>query len=274
VPGRAALCLAVAASAGGTAAHAGGVAGSGATSPVDVGAFEPPAAFPELPADAAATPGSFAGGPFVFHWPLDRIVITSHFGKRPKPFKKRGKVRGFHGALDLDGDLGEEVHAAGPGRVAHAGWFYGYGNLVVLNHDGGFQTLYGHLSEVHVFIGELVRAGATLGLVGSTGTSTGTHLHFAVAYKGKPIDPAKLIGTWSSDYVDRGDDDDEAETPAPAAAAKGKTATKRDARAPAAKGKPTVRPKAVPAAGAATTTATRILPAPTPAAAGAKAKAP
>jgi len=187
--------------------------------------FVPPPPFPDLGLAPGAPPASeVTAGSFVFRWPLDRIVITSHFGGRKKPLrKKKSRAHGFHGGLDLDGDLGEIIHAAGPGRVAHAGWFFGYGNLVVVNHADGFQTLYGHMSEVHVFVGEMVRAGATLGLVGSTGTSTGTHLHFGAYYKGKLVDPEPLIGTSSAAFVagsvaDEEGAPDEPAAPAPAPA--------------------------------------------------------
>jgi len=103
-----------------------------------------------------------------------------------------------HPGFDLAARAGTEVAAAARGTVVHAGPAGTYGNLVTLRHDNGFETRYAHLSSVDVKIGDLVEAGTELGKVGSTGYSTGPHLHFEVRHDGKAIDPAPLLPLNSS----------------------------------------------------------------------------
>jgi murein DD-endopeptidase MepM/ murein hydrolase activator NlpD len=98
-----------------------------------------------------------------------------------------------HPGFDLAAASGTEVAAAARGTVVHAGPAGTYGNLVTLRHDNGFETRYAHLSEVDVKVGDVVEAGADLGKVGTTGYSTGPHLHFEVRHDGQPIDPAPLL---------------------------------------------------------------------------------
>jgi murein DD-endopeptidase MepM/ murein hydrolase activator NlpD len=98
-----------------------------------------------------------------------------------------------HPGFDLAATTGTEVAAAARGTVVHAGPAGTYGNLVTVRHDNGFETRYAHLSEVGVKVGDLVEAGAELGKVGTTGYSTGPHLHFEVRRDGQPIDPAPLL---------------------------------------------------------------------------------
>jgi len=85
------------------------------------------------------------------------------------------------------------VGAAAAGRVIFAGAYGGYGNAVIIDHSGGMSTLYAHLSSITVTYGEIVSAGQTIGLVGSTGLSTGPHLHFEVRIDGKPVDPVPYL---------------------------------------------------------------------------------
>jgi murein DD-endopeptidase MepM/ murein hydrolase activator NlpD len=103
-----------------------------------------------------------------------------------------------HLGFDLAAKAGTEVAAAARGTVVHAGPAGTYGYLVTLRHDNGFETRYAHLSSVDVKVGDLVEAGADLGKVGSTGYSTGPHLHFEIRHDGKPIDPAPLLPLNSS----------------------------------------------------------------------------
>jgi murein DD-endopeptidase MepM/ murein hydrolase activator NlpD len=98
-----------------------------------------------------------------------------------------------HPGFDLAAASGTEVAAAAAGTVVHAGPAGTYGNLVTLRHDDGFETRYAHLSEVGVKVGDVVQAGAGLGKVGTTGYSTGPHLHFEVRHDGVAIDPAPLL---------------------------------------------------------------------------------
>jgi murein DD-endopeptidase MepM/ murein hydrolase activator NlpD len=112
---------------------------------------------------------------------------TSGYGLRADP------VHGTmikHGGFDLAASAGTPVAAAAPGTVVHAGPAGTYGNLVTLRHDNGFETRYAHLSAVDVKVGDVVEAGQGVGKVGSTGHSTGPHLHFEVRHEGKTIDPA------------------------------------------------------------------------------------
>jgi murein DD-endopeptidase MepM/ murein hydrolase activator NlpD len=78
--------------------------------------------------------------------------------------------------------------------VKQAGWWYGFGKSVLIEHPGGFQTRYAHLSEVMVHAGQQVRAGAPIGLVGNTGHSTGPHLHFGMERRGRTVDPRRYVG--------------------------------------------------------------------------------
>jgi murein DD-endopeptidase MepM/ murein hydrolase activator NlpD len=103
-----------------------------------------------------------------------------------------------HPGVDLAARAGTEVAAAASGTVVHAGPAGTYGNLVTLRHDNGFETRYAHLSSVDVKVGDLVEEGTELGKVGTTGYSTGPHLHFEVRHDGKAIDPAPLLPLNSS----------------------------------------------------------------------------
>jgi murein DD-endopeptidase MepM/ murein hydrolase activator NlpD len=122
--------------------------------------------------------------------PIKRGWISSYFGMRTDPFTGR---REHHKGIDLAGKAGSEVSAVGAGVVTWAGSRYGYGNLVEVNHGNGYVTRYGHNQTVLVTVGETVRKGQTLSLMGSTGRSTGPHVHFEVIYKGKTVDPKKYI---------------------------------------------------------------------------------
>jgi murein DD-endopeptidase MepM/ murein hydrolase activator NlpD len=95
--------------------------------------------------------------------------------------------------MDLAGKEGSDVISVGAGVVTWAGERYGYGNLVEINHGNGYATRYGHCKEVLVQVGDTVKKGQVLALMGSTGRSTGPHVHFEVRYKGKTVDPKKYI---------------------------------------------------------------------------------
>ena len=120
---------------------------------------------------------------------------SSGYGLRVDPIRG-GTVN--HAGFDLAATAGTEVAAAARGTVVHAGPAGTYGNLVTLRHEDGFETRYAHLSEVDVKVGEVVESGAEIGKVGSTGHSTGPHLHFEIRHDGKPIDPAPLLPLNSS----------------------------------------------------------------------------
>lgn len=113
--------------------------------------------------------------------------VTSGFGPR-KLFGRK-----FHKGIDIDLDTGDEVNAAMSGKIRIARYSSGYGNFVVIAHEGGLETLYGHMSELWVEEGETVNAGQTIGLGGSTGQSTGSHLHFEIRVFGEQIDPERIV---------------------------------------------------------------------------------
>lgn len=122
-------------------------------------------------------------------FPLRSGVLTSAFGMRPHPIL--GGVRG-HGGVDLAAPAGSPVFATGPGRVINASWSGGYGLLVTIDHGGGKQSRYGHLSAATVAVGQTVAAGAVVGLVGSTGLATGPHLHYEIRVNGAAVDPVRV----------------------------------------------------------------------------------
>lgn len=115
-----------------------------------------------------------------------RAPVSSSFGLRKDPFSGQAK---FHRGIDLAAPEGTPVVAALPGKVVSAGYESGYGNTVLLEHDGGIQTRYGHLASINVKQGDVVTSESALGTVGNTGHSTGPHLHFEVTRMGKPVDP-------------------------------------------------------------------------------------
>lgn len=91
--------------------------------------------------------------------------------------------------LDIRAEAGREVRAVAPGRVAHAGWFKGYGNLVIVDHGEGYHSLVAHLASMRTAMGEDVQAGVVLGTVGDTGSLKGPYLYFEIRERGRPIDP-------------------------------------------------------------------------------------
>lgn len=122
--------------------------------------------------------------------PVEKMRITSNFGTRKDPFTgKPSKHRG----IDFAGKIGTELMAVAPGRVVSAGERVGYGTTVEIDHGLGFTTLYAHLSQITVARGDWVRPGTVVGLAGSTGRSTGPHLHYEIRYKGVPFDPVKFV---------------------------------------------------------------------------------
>jgi murein DD-endopeptidase MepM/ murein hydrolase activator NlpD len=99
----------------------------------------------------------------------------------------------MHAGLDIDGDTGDPIVASRPGVVILAGWQNGYGQLVVVDHGDGVSTAYAHQSQIRVSEGQAVDRGQRLGDVGSTGRSTGPHLHFEVRVNGSTIDPRRVL---------------------------------------------------------------------------------
>lgn len=126
-------------------------------------------------------------------WPSDYSEITSWFGARPAS-DTNGIGSTNHGGLDIDAPYGAPIYSAGAGTVTLADWYGGYGNAVMIALDNGFTTLFGHMSSIGVSAGDRVAPGQIVGLVGSTGNSTGPHLHYSIFLNGQPIDPAQFYG--------------------------------------------------------------------------------
>lgn len=122
-----------------------------------------------------------------FVWPA-RGTFTSPFGMRRHPIFR---IRRMHTGQDIAAPYRSPVIAAADGRVIYTGWFGGYGKIVVLDHGDGLSTLYAHLSQILASEHALVRRGQQIGRVGSTGYSTGPHVHFEIRIHGRPIDPAR-----------------------------------------------------------------------------------
>jgi len=112
--------------------------------------------------------------------------VASGFGVRIDPIYRRPKM---HQGMDFTAPIGTHIFATGGGQVVQAGWQQGYGNAVKINHGFGYETLYGHMSKINVRVGQRLTRGDVIGLVGSTGKSTGPHLHYEVRYQGKPVNP-------------------------------------------------------------------------------------
>ena len=122
--------------------------------------------------------------------PVKDTRMTSKYGTRKDPFTGAPK---FHRGIDFAGKIGTELMAVAPGRVISAGERVGYGTTVEIDHGLGFTTLYAHLSKITVSRGDWVRPGTIVGLGGSSGRSTGPHLHYEIRYKGNPFDPEKFV---------------------------------------------------------------------------------
>lgn len=117
-------------------------------------------------------------------------LLTSGFGYRRDPFTGR---RAFHGGVDIVAPRGKEIHATGDGLVTKAGRSSGLGNVVYISHSLGIVTRYGHMSKINVAAGQQVQRGDVIGFVGSSGRSTGNHVHYEVHVDGKSVNPLGYI---------------------------------------------------------------------------------
>ena len=122
-------------------------------------------------------------------WPVDGRLL-SPFGARTDPFSGEGA---FHTGVDISAITGTPVHAAADGIVVHAETEAGYGRLVVIDHGGGLQTYYAHLSRFFVQTGQTIRRGDVVGAVGSSGRATAPHLHYEVRIGGAPVNPYRYL---------------------------------------------------------------------------------
>jgi murein DD-endopeptidase MepM/ murein hydrolase activator NlpD len=128
--------------------------------------------------------------------PVTSVTLTSGFGVRSDPF--RGG-RAMHAGVDIPGPIGTAIYATADGIVGRAGWVSGYGKLIELEHGRGIQTRYGHLSNWAVTAGSRVKRGQLVGYMGSTGRSTGSHLHYEVRIDGRAVNPIPFLR--STDYL-------------------------------------------------------------------------
>jgi murein DD-endopeptidase MepM/ murein hydrolase activator NlpD len=117
-------------------------------------------------------------------------VITSKFGRRRDPINSKPA---FHNGVDIRGGMGTDVKATADGKVFEQGQDKGIGRFVILDHKNGFRTTFGHLKKILVKRGEDVRRGQTIGLLGSSGRSTGPHVHYQVSYNEKVVNPIKYM---------------------------------------------------------------------------------
>jgi len=122
--------------------------------------------------------------------PVKKGWMSSRFGRRTDPFTGR---LAWHEGIDFAGKEGADIVSVGSGVVTWAGPRYGYGNMVEINHGGGYTTRYGHAEEVLVKVGDIVKKGQIVAHMGSTGRSTGPHVHFEVRLNGKAVDPARYV---------------------------------------------------------------------------------
>ncbi len=183
--------------------------------------------FADLGLKVSAPPGPASGGPFVpvklpgegngFERELTRLAIaraqteqlsralvfvpvrkpvsgeidlSSQFGVRVDPFLR---IPAMHTGLDFRGEIGDPIHATAAGTVTAAGWTGGYGKMVEIDHGNGLSTRYGHLSQIDVNVGDRIRIGQVVGRLGSTGRSTGPHVHYETRIDGEPVDPQKFL---------------------------------------------------------------------------------
>jgi len=123
-------------------------------------------------------------------WPVEG-TLEAGFGGRRNPFGGGGYE--FHSGQDIEAPWGAPVVAGASGRVSFVGWQNGYGQLVVIDHGGGLTTRYGHLSHIDVELGQTVDRAQLVGKVGSTGRSTGPHLHYEVRINDQPVNPQQYL---------------------------------------------------------------------------------
>jgi murein DD-endopeptidase MepM/ murein hydrolase activator NlpD len=121
---------------------------------------------------------------------IGEVEFTSGFGVRSDPFLGRPAM---HTGLDFRAATGDPVRATANGKVVSSGWAGGYGRMVEVDHGNGLSTRYGHLSEIHVRVGDAIKIGQVIGAVGSTGRSTGPHLHYETRIDGEAVDPQKFL---------------------------------------------------------------------------------
>ena len=128
--------------------------------------------------------------------PVEALSLSSTYGVRSDPFTGRARR---HEGIDIPGPMGTPIYATADGVAEHAGWSNGYGNLVKLSHGAGLETRYGHMSALAINQGDHIHKGQIIGYMGSTGRSTGSHLHYEVRIDGAAVNPMPFLA--SSDYM-------------------------------------------------------------------------
>lgn len=141
---------------------------------------------PELPSEPVQYEALPSGIPLTAN-----TEITSRFGYRGNPFG--GFSSEFHNGLDLAAGMGTPVYSTAPGWIEETGWNRIFGLMILIDHNNGYRTLYGHLSELNVEVGQEIAYGGFIGRVGSTGRSTGPHLHYSVFRYGVAVDPVPYL---------------------------------------------------------------------------------
>lgn len=124
-------------------------------------------------------------------WPLSGGYVTSEFGSRANPFDNSSGD--YHPGIAIAANYGTPIIATASGNVEMAGWYGGYGKYIRIEHDYGYSTIFGHLSSIAVSAGEYVTKGQVIGYVGSTGYSTGPHLHYEIMQYGEEMNPRQLM---------------------------------------------------------------------------------
>lgn len=136
--------------------------------------------------------GSSRSGTSTYIWPSDYYEITDYFGWREQPCEGAST---YHQGIDIGASYGTPIYACASGRVTLAEYYGGYGNCVMIAHDSGYTTLYGHQSELKCYEGQWVEQGQVIGYVGSTGASTGPHIHLSfIDADGNFVDPLNFVG--------------------------------------------------------------------------------
>lgn len=162
--------------------------------PIDFSRYRPPSK--PGPTAAAGKTGKTLAYSGAFVWPsrlpLASAALSSRFGARFHPILGGWRQ---HSGVDLAAPIGTPVVAPSPGLVVAAQWWGGYGLFVAVDHGKGVQTRYGHLSQLAVYPGQQVALGQVVGYVGSTGNSTGPHLHYEMRFNGQPLDPLTATGS-------------------------------------------------------------------------------
>ncbi len=128
--------------------------------------------------------------------PVENFTLTSGYGFRSDPFRGR---RARHKGIDMAGPIGTPIYATADGIVGRAQWLGGYGKYIEINHGNGIQTRYGHLSRLNVKPNARVKSGDLIGFMGSTGRSTGSHLHYEVRIAGEAVNPIPFMQ--SNDFL-------------------------------------------------------------------------